>query len=60
MQQEPPFMGGHEPAPLLPLPVPPQRASSRGVYLLGFLTGLALSLMAGVVLYFFIAHIGPG
>jgi hypothetical protein len=59
-EQPPPFTALHEPAPLLPLPVPPPRASSRGVYLLGFLTGLALSLMAGGVLYFFIAHISPG
>jgi hypothetical protein len=56
----PPFTALHEPAPFLPLPVPPPRASSRGVYLLGFLTGLALSLMAGGVLYFFINHISPG
>lgn len=56
MQAEPPPFMGHEPAPLLPLPMPPpQRASGRGVYLLGFLTGLALSLMAGGVLYFFIS-----
>ena len=61
MQAElPPFTADYEPAPLLPLPVRPQRSSGRGVYLLGFLTGLALSLMAGGVLYFFMAHIGPG
>ena len=62
MQPEPlpRFRPLHEPAPLLPLPVRPRRASGRNVYLLGFLTGLALSLMAGGVLYFFIAHIGPG
>jgi hypothetical protein len=60
MYAEPPPFMSHAPAPLLPLPVPPPRASARGVYLLGFLTGLALSLMAGGVLYFFIAHISPG
>ena len=54
-----PFTEDYGPAPLMPLPMAPQRASRRGVYLLGFLTGLALSLMAGGVLYFFIAHIGP-
>lgn len=57
---EPATFGGYEPAPLLPLPVSAPRSSGRGVYLLGFLTGLALSLAAGGVLYFFIAHIGPG
>jgi hypothetical protein len=41
-------------APLLPLPVPNERASIKGIYLLGFLTGLGLSLMAGVALYFLI------
>lgn len=46
-----PYAPAH-PAPLLPLPVAPPRRSSRGVYLLGFLTGLALSLMAGAALYF--------
>jgi len=42
-------------APLLPLPVPPRRSSSKGIYLLGFLAGLGLSLMAGAALYFFIS-----
>jgi hypothetical protein len=48
-----------ERAPLMPLPMPPPR-SRRNVYLIGFLTGLALSLMAGAVLYFFIMHTGAG
>ena len=60
MHAEPPPFMGHEPAPLLPLPVPPQPADGRSVYLLGFLTGLALSLMAGAVLYFFMIHAGAG
>lgn len=52
----PPFAGRQTTPlmPLMPLPLPPER-SSRGVYLLGFLTGLALSVMAGAVLYFFIS-----
>lgn len=41
--------------PLMPLPVPPQADQGKGIYLLGFLTGLGLSLMAGVALYFLIA-----
>jgi hypothetical protein len=44
----------NERAPLLPLPVPDERARIKGIYLLGFLTGLGLSLMAGVALYFLI------
>jgi hypothetical protein len=39
---------------MLPLPVPPERAGVKGIYLLGFLTGLALSLMAGLALYLLI------
>jgi hypothetical protein len=35
----------------LPLPVPPDRNRIKGIYVVGFLTGLGLSLMAGVVLY---------
>jgi hypothetical protein len=40
-----------EPAALMrmPLPAPPERI--KGIYVLGFLTGLGLSLMAGAVLY---------
>jgi hypothetical protein len=41
-------------APLMPLPVPPEVGRGKGVYLLGFLTGLGLSLMAGVALYLLI------
>ena len=41
-------------APLLPLPVAPARSGGTGIYLLGFLAGLGLSLMAGAALYFFI------
>jgi hypothetical protein len=37
--------------PLLPLPMPPERTRVKRIYLLGFLTGLALSLMAGIALY---------
>jgi hypothetical protein len=44
-----------EPAPLLPLPVPPAETPRKGIYLLGFLTGLGLSLMAGIALYLLIA-----
>ena len=41
--------------PLMPLPVAPDAEQGKGIYLLGFLTGLGLSLMAGVALYFLIA-----
>jgi hypothetical protein len=45
----------HEMAPMLPLPVlPSEDAADRRVYLLGFLTGLVLSVMAGAALYFLI------
>jgi hypothetical protein len=45
----------HELAPMLPLPMtPPERAGGNNVYLLGFLTGLVLSMMAGAALYFLI------
>jgi hypothetical protein len=43
-----------ERVPMLPLPVPPERAGVKGIYLLGFFTGLALSLMAGLALYLLI------
>ncbi|HEY1244006.1 MAG TPA: hypothetical protein VGF29_04155 [Hyphomicrobiaceae bacterium] len=43
-----------ERVPMLPLPVPPERTRVKGIYLMGFLTGLALSLMAGFVLYLLI------
>jgi hypothetical protein len=39
---------------LMPMPVPPRHARSKSIYLLGFLTGLGLSLMAGVALYLLI------
>ena len=40
---------------MLPLPIPPsERGGSKNVYLLGFLTGLVLSVMAGAALYFLI------
>jgi hypothetical protein len=40
-------------APMLPLRVPSEFRSGRGgIYLLGFLSGLGLSLMTGIVLYF--------
>jgi hypothetical protein len=45
----------HERAPMLPLPVPPERAGVKSVYLLGFLTGLGLAVMAGIALYVLIA-----
>jgi hypothetical protein len=48
------FMGS-EAAPLLPLPVPPAEPPRGSIYLLGFLTGLGLSLMAGIALYVLIA-----
>jgi len=35
----------------MPLPVPPDRRSTRSIYVLGFLTGLGLSLIAGIALY---------
>jgi hypothetical protein len=54
MRVEPPHFATGVTAPLLPLPVPPARSGGRSVYLLGFLTGLGLSLMAGAALYFFI------
>jgi hypothetical protein len=39
-------------APMLPLPVLPEHSSRKSIYLLGFLSGLGLSLMTGIVLYF--------
>jgi hypothetical protein len=60
IEAQPPPFTIHEPAPLMPLPVPSQPSGGKGAYLLGFLTGLALSLLAGGVLYFFIAYMGPG
>lgn len=52
-QTEAPSLAGTT-APLLPLAVPPpsERGSRKGLYLLGFLSGLGLSLMTGIVLYF--------
>jgi hypothetical protein len=44
----------HERAPLMPLPVPPEEEGRGSIYLLGFLTGLGLSLMAGLALYILI------
>jgi hypothetical protein len=49
-----PFVA-NAPAPLLPLPVPPADPPRKHIYLLGFLTGLGLSLMAGIALYLLIA-----
>jgi hypothetical protein len=43
-----------ERVPMLPLPVPPERTRVKGIYFLGFVTGLALSLMAGLALYLLI------
>jgi hypothetical protein len=37
--------------PLLPLPIPREQGGARSVYVLGFLTGIGLSLMAGIALY---------
>ena len=54
MRFDPAQFATYAPAPFLPLPVPPARSSSKSIYLLGFLTGLVLSLMAGAALYFFI------
>jgi hypothetical protein len=50
-QTEAPMLAGTM-APMLPLPVPPERANRRSIYFLGFLSGLGLSLMTGIVLYF--------
>jgi hypothetical protein len=47
------------PAPLFPLPTRPPR-SRRSVYLVGFLTGLVISLLTGAVLLFFILYGRPG
>jgi hypothetical protein len=38
-------------SPLLPLPLPPVRVAVKSVYLLGFLTGLGLAVVAGIALY---------
>jgi hypothetical protein len=57
LEVEPPTFPSAPSAPLMPLPQAPRR-SSRAVYVLGFLTGLVLSLMAGLVLYFFIINAG--
>ena len=35
----------------MPLPEPPDRKGTKGIYVLGFLTGVGLSLMAGIALY---------
>jgi hypothetical protein len=59
LETEPPPFSLHEPAPLLPLPMPPPR-SARSVHVLGFLTGLVLAVMAGLILYFFIVHANLG
>jgi hypothetical protein len=52
-QTEAPAIAGTT-APMLPLtvPPPPERSSRKSLYLLGFLSGLGLSLMTGIVLYF--------
>jgi hypothetical protein len=34
--------------------VPPSRGRSKAIYVLGFLTGIVLSVMAGLALYFLI------
>jgi len=62
LEPEPPSYAPYhaQPAPLPPMPVPVRSRSRRSVYLVGFLTGLALSLMAGAVLLFFIMHAGAG
>jgi len=57
LEVEPPTFPSAPSAPLMPLPRAPRR-SSRAVYVLGFLTGLVLSLMTGLVLYFFIINAG--
>jgi hypothetical protein len=52
-----PIQYAREMAPMLPLPLslpPSERTGSKNVYLLGFLTGLLLSVMAGAALYFLI------
>jgi hypothetical protein len=54
LPQNDPMSFAQEMAPMLPLPVPPPERSNRNVYLLGFLTGLVLSVMAGAALYFLI------
>jgi hypothetical protein len=50
-----PFPSGG-PAALMPMPMPapPERGRMRGIYALGFLTGLGLAVMAGVALYLLI------
>ena len=35
----------------MPMPVPPESGGHRGIYVLGFLTGIGLAVMAGVALY---------
>jgi hypothetical protein len=41
-------------AAMLPLPVPPNRGRSTAIYVLGFLAGIGLSVMAGVALFLLI------
>jgi hypothetical protein len=53
-QPDPAPYGASSPSLLMPLPVPAAAERSRSIYVLGFLTGLGLSLMAGVALYFLI------
>jgi hypothetical protein len=55
---EPTQFNLHERAPMLPLPVPPERTRVKGVYLLGFLTGLGLALVAGIALYLLMLTVG--
>jgi hypothetical protein len=50
-RQDPAPFAPRPPALLMPLPVPPHQERSKSIYLLGFLTGLGLSLMAGIALY---------
>ena len=35
----------------MPMPVPPESGRYRGIYALGFLTGIGLAVMAGAALY---------
>jgi hypothetical protein len=55
LPQDEPGPFAREMPSMLPLSLPPpERTGSKSVYLLGFLTGLLLSVMAGAALYFLI------
>jgi hypothetical protein len=55
LQGDPMLFPSDGPAALIPMPmpmpVPPEAGRHRGIYVLGFLTGIGLAVMAGIALY---------